>query len=609
MFIETYGNGDVKYLRLVRSIRVTNSKGFKNSSKELVYYIGPLSKFDDGNPDYVKRLKESFKNGCPLIPELQKYCELKPLEEYNFKLIENDPDCIGHPKLFSHILIERLLEELGLIKFFLQYKSYTNYKFDLVGFFRLLVYGRILNPASKIATLNQNDDYYDPILENPYEYNIYDTLDFIYRYRNNIINKMNKSLINNFGRTTKTIYYDVTNFFFEIEEADEDVENEDGRIDKGIRKFGVSKEQRKQPIVQMGLFMDEQGVPISIETFPGNTLDHLTMSKALSNTVDNLELSRYIFVGDRGMCSYKNICHLLDHNNGYVISKSIAKSTIEEQEWINNDDDYIKDSEKFKYKSRIIKKTVKDENNKTRDIVEKVVVYWSKDFAEREYALQKSFIEFLEKVRTSPENFKITSSQYNKLKPFLKTEVENIQTGETIKSSQLRILIDESKITDFIGHMGYYQIISSETNLPDKEIIDIYHGLSRIEDQFRIMKGDLNTRPLYVRTPEHIYSHLLICMISLTIVRLIQNKIVDYKTKKQNNKKNKYWEMGLTGERLKKALNKWTIDKFPNDYYRFNNLDDKDLKLILNSFNIDIPIKLFRKQELKHIKQTIDFSK
>ena len=420
---------------------------------------------------------------------------------------------------------------------------------------------------------------------------------------------MNKSLINSFGRTTKTIYYDVTNFFFEIEEADEDIENEDGTIIKGTRKFGVSKEQRKQPIVQMGLFMDEQGVPISIETFPGNTLDHLTMTKALSNKVDNLELSRYIFVGDRGMCSYKNICHLLDHNNGYVISKSIAKSTLEEQSWINDDSDYITENENFKYKSRIIKKTVKDENNQNREIVEKVVVYWSKAFAEREYSLQKSFIEFLDKVRTSPQNFKITSSQYNKLKPFLKSEVENIQTGEKIKSSQLKVLIDESKIKDFIGHLGYYQIISSETNLSEKEIIDIYHGLSRIEDQFRIMKGELNTRPLFVRTPEHIYSHLLICMISLTIMRLIQNKIVDYKTKHQINNKNKYWEMGLTGEKIKKALNKWTVDKFPNEYYRFNNLDDKDLKLILDSFNIQIPVKLFRKQELKHIKQTIDFSK
>ncbi len=597
MFIETYGNGDVKYLRLVKSIRVTNSKGFKNSSKELVYYIGPLSKFDDGKPDYIKRLKDSFKNGNPLIPELKKYCEEKPLEEYNFKLIENDPDCIGHPKLFSHILIEKILEELGLIRFFLQYKSFTNYEFSLVDFFRILVYGRILNPSSKIAAIEQNDDYYEPILNNPYKYNVYDTLDFIYKYRDSIIKKINSSLIDKFGRTTNTIYYDVTNFFFEIEEADDDY--------KGIRKFGVSKENRKQPIVQMGLFMDEQGIPISIETFPGNTLDHLTVTKALSNTIDNLEFSRYIFVGDRGICSYKNICHLLDHNNGYVVSKSIERSKDEEKEWILDDYDYIYQSEDFKYKSRIVKRTVKDENNNKRDIVEKVVVYWSKAFEEKQRALQRSFIEFLEKVKSSPQNFKITSSQFNKLKPFLKGELENIKTGEIIKASDLKHFIDEDKINDYLGHMGYYQIITSETNMSEKEIIDIYHGLSRIEDQFRTMKGNLSTRPLHVRTPEHIYSHLLICMISLIVLRIIQNRVVD--SKKEKGNKSRYWEMGLTGEKIKKALNSWTVDKLPNEYYRFNNIDDKNLKLILDVFNINIPTKLYRKQELRHIKQTINF--
>lgn len=611
MFIETYGNGDVKYLRLVKSIIVTNSKGFKSSTKELVYYIGPLVKFDDGKPDYIKRLKESFKNGKPLIPELQKFCTASPLEEYNFKIIQNSPNCIGNPKLFSHVLIEKILEDLGMIRFFLQYKSLTNYDFDIVGFFRLLVYGRILNPSSKFSTLSQNDDYYDPILNNPYKYNIYDTLDFIYRFKDSIIKKLNKSLKDNFNRTTSTIFYDVTNFYFEIDEADEDIEV-NNEVIKGDRQFGVSKEERKQPIVQMGLFMDEQGIPISIETFPGNTLDHLTMIKSLTNTVDNLDLSRFIFVGDRGMCSYKNICHLLDHNNGYIISKSIEKSTDEEKKWIMDQSDYIIESANFKYKSRIVNKKVKDEFNKPRTITEKVVVYWSKEFADKEKAQQKSFFEFIEKLKNEPASFKITSLQYRSIKPFLKNEVQNIKTGEVIKSSDLKSLIDEDKIKSFIGHMGYYQIVSSETNKSDKEIIEIYHGLSRIEDQFKIMKGSLDARPLFVRTHEHIYSHLLICMISLIVIRIIQNKIVDYNNNINQDKKaskQTYWKMGLNSDRLINALNKWTVDTLPNEYYRFNNINDKDLELILNAFNITIPVKLFRKAELKHIKQTIDSSK
>lgn len=627
MFIETYGNGDAKYLRIVKSIRITNSKGLKTSSKELVHYIGPLSKFDDGKPNYLQRLKDSFNNGDPIIPELKQFCEPKHLQEYSLKVVENDPDCIGHPRIFSNVLIEKFLEEFGLIKFITQYKDRSNsiYNFDLLGFFRLLIYGRILNPSSKIATTDQYNDYYLPILKNPYKYNIYDTLDFIYEYRNLIINKLNQALTTSFQRTTNTIYYDVTNFFFEIEQADEDLIDDDGNATKGLRQYGVSKENRRLPIVQMGLFMDEQGVPISIETFAGNTLDHLTVIKSLSNTIDNLNLSRYIFVGDRGMCSYKNICHLLDHNNGYIISKSIEKSTDEEKAWIMNQEDYIAKNANFKYKYRIQKKIVVDEFGKKREIKEIVVVYWSKKFYDRQIALQKSFIDLLNKVLTNPKNFKITSAQYNRLKPFLSKEVTNDKTGEKINIEDIKLLIDKSKIENYIGHLGYYQIVSSEVNLTVDEILETYHGLTRIEEQFKIMKGDLSTRPLFVRTPEHIYSHLLICMISLIILRLIQNKIVDYKklladekAKEQNQQESqkqskvtrpKYWEAGLSCSKIIKALNLWTVDKLPNEYYRFNNLDDKNLQLILKSFNINIPTKLFRIQELKHIKQTINLLK
>lgn len=607
MFVESFKNCGNLYLRLVSSVHTLTKEGKHSSTKKVIYNIGPLSKFDDGKPDYVKRLKESFKNGNPIISELLPYCEKRPLEEYRFKLVENDPNCIGNPKLFSNILIERILEKLDLISFLTKMKARTDISFDLVGFFRLLVYGRILNPASKFASANQNQDYYHPIIKNPYLFNVYDTLDFIYTYRQNIIRKLNSSLTDKFNRTTNIVYYDVTNFFFEIEKADSNVENDD-KIVYGDRQFGVSKEERKLPIIQMGLFMDEQGVPISIETFPGNTLDHLTMIQACKNTINTLGLKRFIFVGDRGMCSYKNICHLIDHNNGYVISKSIEKSNQEEKNWIMNPEKYVIVSDDFKYKSRIVKRTVIDENNQKRDIVEKVVVYWSKDFAEREKAMQKSFIEFLNKVIKEPQNFRITNLQYKSLRPFFKKDVKIEKTGEVINSNDIKLFIDTDKVNDFVSHMGYYQIVTSETNMADREIIEIYHGLSKIENQFRIMKSTLETRPIYVRTHEHIYSHLLICMISLIVMRIIQNKIVDYQEKKHLVKAKHYWSMGLTSERIQKALNKWTVEELTDGYYRFNNINDDDLKLILQAFNITIPTKLFKILELKQIKQTIDLS-
>ena len=114
------------------------------------------------------------------------------------------------------------MKELGLIDLFAHYKSIYKIEFDLVGFLRLLVYGRILNPASKIATTKQNDDYYQPIVKDMYEYNIYDTLDFIYKYRKTIFNKLNDAMVNKFNRKSSLVFYDVTNFYFEIDGPDDD---------------------------------------------------------------------------------------------------------------------------------------------------------------------------------------------------------------------------------------------------------------------------------------------------------------------------------------------------------------------------------------------------
>jgi transposase len=608
MFVEKVINNGSEYLRLVESCRYVNSKGVKTSKKNVIYNIGPLKRFDDGKPNFVERLKESFKNGTPIIPELYKFLDYKPVrEKYDIGLSEGDPDCIGTVKLYSHSLIERILEEIGLIGLFNRYKALTNYEFDLTGFFRLLVYGRILNPASKIATVSQNNDYYNEIVKEPYEYNVYDTLDFINQYENSIINKINKNLTEKFKRTTDIIYYDVTNFFFEIGQPDADVTLDDETVSKGVRKFGVSKEERHLPIVQMGLFMDEQGLPISIETFPGNTLDHLTMIDALSNTVDKLNLSRFIFVGDRGMCSGTNMVHLLKRNHGYIISKSIEKTNAEERKWIYDQTDYIKETNDFKYKSRIVKRTIKlKDTDENYDITQKVVVYWSKKFYDKQYAENKSFLEFIDKLEKNPESFRITKMQSNNLKKFLKDDIINNKTGEVLNSKDIKLIIDYDKINKFKEQMGYYQIVSSELNLSEKEIIDTYHGLSRIEDQFRTMKGSLETRPVFVRTPEHIKAHLLICMIALTVVRIIQTKIVSYQNKDKSKKHN--WELGLNSDRIQAALNKWTVSYLTNGYYRFNDINNKDLKLILDAFNIKIPIKLYKPMELKNLKTNIEIS-
>ena len=606
MYVESFKNNGIPYLRLVRNDRVTNNKGVKTSTKTVVLNIGPLSRFDDGLPDYVDRLKKSFKAGQPLIPLLLPYCDkTPPAETYQFSIKEGSPDCFGHPRLFSHVLLERILEELGLNTFFSSYKGFTKLQYDVYGFAKLLFFGRLLSPASKSATVRQNEDYYEPVLGPHNPDNVFDALDFLFANKDKIIRRINTNLVKKARRSPDIIYYDVTNFYFEIGEPDEDVLDEDGNIlEKGQRKNGVCKEERKLPIDQMGLFMDDEGIPIAIETFPGNTLDHLTLRRSLENNIDCMGFSRFILIADRGICSYPNLLHVSDAGNGYIVSKSLLKSTKKEQEWTYSDDGYTAVSEDFKYKSRIVKKTVKDENGNKRTMEEKVVVYWSRKFQARAEQENKKFLDFLKKLEEHPENFRITAVQSKSLRKFFKKECVNEKTGETLDSREIRAFVDFDKVAEYRKGLGYYQIVTSELAMDAQEIIDKYHGLTQIEDQFRVMKSDLETRPIYVSTPQHVTAHLLVCMVALIMMRIIQKRIRDNGSVAIGP--DAYWSTGLNAHRIQAALNKWKVDLLPGNLYRFTDADDPDLRLILDAFSIHLPAKLYRRAELKHIKTEIE---
>lgn len=603
MFVECYKNHGVETLRLVEGKSGISKNGKRTVTKRVILTLGPLHRYDDGQPDYVKRLKQSFVDGNPLIDSLLPYCSPENVKkQYKFTFAAGDPHCFGETKLYAQCLIDRILEELGLNAAINSYKGFSQIEYDILGLFRLMVYGRILNPASKAETFRQNDDYYEPIVKSNYLYNIYDALDFIHIHKKQLVTRLNTKLIQHTGRKNNIIYYDVTNFFFETDEPDEDVENDDGTVIKGTRKNGVCKEERKLPIVQMGLFMDENGIPISIEIFPGNTLDHLTVDTALSKNIDDVVDSRYIFIADRGICNYITICHLIDRNKAYIMSKSIKKSTQQEKDWILEENGYIKKSDTFKYKSRIIRKKVKDSEGNTRTITEKVVVYWSKKFYEREIHENQSFIEFLRKLKETPANFRVSATQIKNLKKYFKKELVNVETGEAIDSTKLRALIDENAEDEFCKYFGYYQIVTSELEVEDIEVIDKYHQLTQIENQFRIMKGSLETRPIYVRNRDHIEAHLLICMIALVVLRLIQKRIIDYSGIKDIEKN---WVTGLNDERIVDALRKWTVEDMDGNLFRMNNVNNTDLQKILNAFQVKIPEKFFTRQELKSLKKSI----
>lgn len=332
-------------------------------------------------------------------------------------------------------------------------------------------------------------------------------------------------------------------------------------------------------------------------------MDHLTLRPALKNNIDNLELSRFILISDRGIFQYRNLLNLVQSGNGYIVAKSLLKSTKKERDWAYDDKDYVKINEDFKYKSRIIKRVIKDECNVKHTIEEKVVIYWSKKFQQRAEKENKSFLEFIKKLQESPTNFRLTALQNKSIRKFLKKDCINEITGEILNSSEIKPMLDYDKINEYTESLGYYQIVTSELNMEATEVIDKYHGLTQIEEQFRTMKSTLETRPLYVRTPEHIEAHLLICLIALIILRIIQKRILS--SNQIPIKEDMYWTTGLSGNRIQEALNKWQVDLMPNELYRFMNIEDTDLSIILKAFDINISKKLFTIGELKNIKTNI----
>ena len=613
MNIECFKNHNTPYLRLVASLGLKKVNGKTVHRRKNVLNLGPLSRHDDGKPDYLVRLRESFKAGKPLIKALEPYVEGATKSKVTITFEEGDAKCLGEPKRMAATILDPVFRALGLDELFASIKFASKISYDLTGIVRLLTYGRLLEPASKSATMEQNGKYFRPLVSSTNDDNVYDALDVIQKHAKQIVQRMNTCLTRGTGRSSKVVFYDVTNFFFEIPRPDPDETDADGNvIGKGLRKNGVSKENRKQPIVQLGLFLDDNGIPISFGMFPGNTLDHHTLRPAMKETVDTLGLERFVLVADRGMYSGTNMCHVTDAGNGYIVAKSLRKSTRKEIDWAINPQGYDSPDADFRCKSRIVERTVKlvekDRDGKdvtvTRKFKEKVVVYWSRSFYERELRENASFLAFVEKLRANPGGFRITAAQSQSLRRFLKTDVLDRKTGNVLDGTKLAAMIDDEKLSAFNDLFGYYQIVTSELDMPDREVIDKYHGLTQIEDQFREMKSTLETRPIYVRTREHIEAHLMICFIALTMMRLIQRK-----TKASLGAefgKDLDWTYGLPGARVAKALADWQVDELPGDYYRMQNIDGDDIGLLLRAFGLELPAKIYTKGDIRELKSSVN---
>ncbi len=618
MYLDCFKNCGKDYLRIVNN-KYSNNNGKVKISRVTIKNLGYLSNYDDGKPDLLKRLRQQFKDGTLVdLNELNVSLEEKnkrmiPIEDINFKL---------NPKNIGYIFLNQIYNNLGIDTFLNRIKSDSKIEYDLNGLTKLLVFERILDPQSKKKTFENRNKYLFDVVNSDDINQIYRTLDVLSENSKKIQNRMNTKIKNSsIGRKTSLTYYDVTNYFFETMYGDDDVYELDENneivkdensnpviVKKGFRKKGVSKENSKGPIVQMGLFIDNNGIPVSHKLFSGNTQDKTTFKNVLGKDVDEMDLGKIVVVADNGMNTQENKYLIVNKENGYIVSKSVKKSWSKLSDWALEEKDYtyIKNNSNevvFKYKSRINEITLtyknKDGTKSTKTVKEKEIIYWSKKHYEKELNQNKKFIEYLESCKENPDKLK---DKQRKSQEFIKTVDVDKETGEIIHPEKVIVFLDK-KLEKYKETMGFYSIVTSEVNEEDKEIINRYHGLSRIEDSFRIIKSDLEGRPIYVWTEEHIKAHFLICFIALTIIRIIQYKILKYENKSTINVDG--WEQGITVEKIKQALNNFRADQIYNDYYKITEINT-EIDKILKSNNVDFKFKNYTISEIKELRKLVN---
>ena len=596
--IEKFSNNVIPYLRVCEGRYVSH---LGRQKKIILKNLGPLSKYDDGKPDFLKRLREQFKNGEIDFDGL-KYTSKN--DDRNIFEIDNYDNYI-ELKNIGYLFLNSLFNELGITEILNREKSDSRIKYDLNGITKMLVFGRILDPQSKKVTFERRNKYLFPVTDTNDLEEVYKALTVLNKVSKKIQNRMNTKIKNSsIGRVTSLTYYDVTNYYFETMYGDDDIyeldENneiiigEDGKpiiVKKGFRKKGVSKENSKGPIVQMGLFIDNNGIPVSHKLFSGNTQDKTTFKNVLENDVDEMELGKVVVVADNGMNTQENKYLIVDKNNGYIVSKSVKKSWTKIGPWALNNEGYteIKNSDGevvFKYKSRIneIELTYKNEDGtkSKKKIKEKEIIYWSKKHYEKELYQNKKFIEYLESCKEHPNKLK---DKQRKSQEFIDIIDVDKKTGEVIKTKKIVVFLEE-KLKKYKETLGFYAIVTSEIDEIEKEVINRYHGLSRIEDSFRIIKSDLEGRPIYVWTEEHIKAHFLICFIALTIIRILQYRILKKENKSTLNVDG--WEQGITAEKIKESLNEFKACSDKKGKCIITK-PAKEIEKILNSLGLSIP--------------------
>ena len=421
-------------------------------------------------------------------------------------------------KLIGYFPMKNINDKLSVKKYIDLMQTATDFRFNVFDMTSALVYARLVQPYSKSRTYVE----VIPKLFESYDFSLnqlYDGLEYIGCEYEKIIEIYNHQIQQMYKFDTSHTYFDCTNFYFEIDKEDD------------FRKKGPSKENRKEPIVGLGLLLDANQIPIGMKLFPGNQSEKPVIRKVINDLKKRNSVSgRTIQIADKGLNCAENIFHALKNGDGYIFSKSVKQLPEIERTWVLLPNDYrdIKDAngdvlyrikecvDEFEYKF----KDTETEKIKKFKITEKRIVTFNPKLAKKQiYEINKE-IEKAKLLKASQAK----RSEYGDSAKYVIFTTADKKGNDT--NGKIKVTMNDDLIKKSLELAGYNMLVTSEISMADKEIYTAYHNLWRIEESFRIMKSQLDARPVYLQKKDTITGHFLICYLAVLLTRLLQFKIL-----------------------------------------------------------------------------------
>jgi len=454
--------------------------------------------------DYVKELTEKDKEGRREV--IVKYSPVKQIDKDKQRLYSG-----------GYIFLQKIYHELGIDKISKAVSSKYKFDFNINSVLSRLVYSRILFPASKLATYEQSKKF----LEQPdFEvHQIYRALDVLGEETDFIQSELYKRSTKVIERKSGVLYYDCTNYFFEIEQ------------EEGLKQYGYSKEHKPNPIVQMGLFMDGDGLPLAFSVQEGNTNEQTTLKPLEKKILSEFELSRFVVCTDAGLSSVANRKFNDVWGRAFITTQSVKKLKKHLKEWALSSQGWHLSGDKTGKKELYDISEIDENKHKEstfykeqwineEKLEQRLIVTYSVKYKDYQRRIRDNQIERAEKlVESNPT--KLKKSSQNDYKRFV-SKVSATDTGEVAENDIY--FINKQAIADEEAYDGLYAVC---TNLEDdvSSIVKVNQRRWEIEECFRIMKSEFKARPVYLKLDERIKGHFLTCFISLLIYRILEKRL------------------------------------------------------------------------------------